>query len=409
MYYIWPTMFRKIFQNRNLTLLWLGQILSQSGDSIYQIGLLWLVLELSDSKSITGMVAMASYLPSVILSLIAGVIADRLNRKRIMLASDLLRFFLILTIPAVYLTGLLSPLFLGINAFIIAIAATFFNPSRDSFIPQIVPREGLLRANSLIQTSWQMALVIGPALAGMFLHYLGNINLFTACSLTYLLSFASLVFIKPKNEIPTNTKRPPGITEVKEGLVYAVKNPVIFPLLLITIADNIFIMGPAIVGTPVFIKETLGLEAEAYAFIMSCYAVGMLAGTGLLITFGGKFKKGAILLTGMFLDGITFVPLLWSRSLTSMAVIIIIHSMAIPMLTVSRPSLIQNIVPDNMRGRAFAMVNMAVVGMSAVSSGLAGLALEYITAPTLFFIIGIGGGLCGVIGWIFAKDLRSTP
>ena len=76
---------QKIFQNRNLALLWLGQMASQSGDSIYQIGLLWLVLELSGSTSVTGMVAMASYLPAVLFSLVAGVAADR-NRRRVMRA-----------------------------------------------------------------------------------------------------------------------------------------------------------------------------------------------------------------------------------------------------------------------------------------------------------------------------------
>jgi len=86
---------QKIFQNRNLALLWLGQMASQSGDSIYQIGLLWLVLELSGSTSVTGMVAMASYLPAVLFSLVAGVTADRNDRRKIMLVSDAFRFFLI--------------------------------------------------------------------------------------------------------------------------------------------------------------------------------------------------------------------------------------------------------------------------------------------------------------------------
>lgn len=382
---------------------------SQSGDSVYQIGLLWIVLELTGSSSATGLVAMASYLPAMLLSLFAGVAADRGHRRQIMLISDGIRFGLVLLIPALYLLGMLEPFFLGANAFLLAIAATFFNPARDAFIPEIVPKEGLIRANSLIQTSWQFALLLGPAIAGGLLHYLGNIHLFVACSFTYLFSFIFMLFIRSGGKVFSSSKSSPGMKEMKDGLVFALRNPVIFPLLLLTAADNMFIMGPAIVGSPVFVKQTLGLGAEAFALIMACYATGMLIGSSGLFVIGGRFKRGQILLTGMVLDGITFIPLYFAESLVTAGIIIVIHSLAVPMMTVSRSSLIQDMVPVDMTGRIFAMVNLSVVGMTALSSGLAGFALEFMEAPTLFLVIGIGGGLCGVVGWIFAKGLRESP
>jgi DHA3 family macrolide efflux protein-like MFS transporter len=401
-------LFQRIFQNRNLALLWLGQMVSQSGDSIYQIGLLWLVLELSRSTSVTGLVAMASYFPAVLLSLFAGVAADRGDRRKIMLISDAARFILVLLVPLSFLFGLLDPAFLGINAFAIAIAATFFNPARDAFIPQIVSKDGLLRANSLIQTSWQFALLLGPATAGGLLHYLGNVQLFTACSLAYLFSFVFLFLIRQHRHSPLTSRRPTGLSEVKEGLQFALRHPVIFPLLLITIGNNLLIMGPAIVGTPVFVKEILRLDAKAYAMIMACFAIGMLLGSGALFLFGGRFKKGQMQLAAMVLDGITFIPLYFVKSLLATIIIVVIHALAIPLLTVSRTSLIQDIVPSHMTGRIFALINLSVVGMSAISSGLAGFALEFVQAPTLFLLTGIGVGLCGALGWIFAKHLRAT-
>ncbi len=90
---------------------------------------------------------------------------------------------------------------------------------------------------------------------------------------------------------------------------------------------------------------------------------------------------------------------------SAQAVYSVCHSVVIPLLMVSRASIIQEIVPSHMTGRIFSLVSMAVVGMSAVSSGIAGVVLEFITAPQLFLIIGITGGMCGVIGWIFARDL----
>ena len=403
-----PFTLRKIFQNRSLTCLWIGQMVSQSGDSIYQIGLLWLVLELSGSESITGLVAMAAYLPALLLSLPAGVAADRYDRRRIMLSADAARTLIVLAVPVAYLLGLLSPATLGLNAFAVAIAATFFNPARDAVIPQIVPRQGLMRANSLIQTSWQFSLLLGPALAGLLLHYVGKIHLFTVNSFAYLLSFIFILFIRP-GTVPVKTdKKKPGFHEIHAGLKWTIRHPVILPLLLITIADNLFIMGPAIVGTPVLVKKELGLGAEAYALIQACYAVGMLLGTAGLITLGSRFKKGRVLLVGMMLDGLTFIPIYFVNSLGQLAVIIVIHSLAIPLLTVSRTSLIQSIVPGEMTGRIFALVNLSVIGMSALSSGASGFALENWGARWVFLVIGSGGTLCGILGWLLARKLRES-
>ena len=397
---------RKLFQTRDLTLLWAGQVISQSGDSIYLIGLLWLALELSASKTVTGLVAMSAYLPAMLFALAAGVAADRYDRRRVMLAADAVRAVAVLGIPLAALLGRLSPALLAADAFAIAIAATFFNPARDAVIPQIVPREGLLRANSLVQTSWQLAMLLGPAAAGVLLHRVGNIHLFTADAGAYVFSFLCILLLRPRSQPAPTEERKPGLHEVLEGLRYVLRQPVILPLLLITVADNLFIMGPAIVGTPVFIKDVLSGRAQDYALIQACYAVGMLAGTAWLVTFGGRIRKGKLLLVGMFLDGITYVPYFFVRSLPLLAAATIVHAMAIPLLTVPRASLIQGIVPQRMTGRVFALVSLAVTGMSAVSSGITGVVLEWVPAPTLFLAIGLSGALCGVLGLALMKDLR---
>jgi len=407
------TLIKRIFQNRNLGLLWFGQMASQSGDSIYQIGLLWITLELTGSESVTGLVAMASYLPAVILSLLAGVVADRFNRLRVMIFADATRLLLVLAVPMLALFDGITPLFLGINAFAIAIAATFFNPARDAIVPQIVPEARLVRANSLIQTSWQLSMLIGPGIAGWVLFYFGKIPLFWAAAATYALSLGTILAMRvssPKSAL-AEVKEPSSRiswADILHGLRFAVRHKVIGPLLLITIADNIFIMGPAIVGTPVFIKNDLRLGADSFALIEGCYAIGMLIGTGLLLGLGKHLPKGKVLLVGMVLDGITFIPIFWVESLLALEITIIVHSLAIPMLTVTRASLIQSLVPREMTGQIFALVNIAVVGMSAISAGLAGIALEAFGARYLFFSIGIGGGLCGVAGWIWARELRAS-
>ena len=184
------------------------------------------------------------------------------------------------------------------------------------------------------KTSWQISLLLGPAIAGVLLHYFGNVHLFSACSSAYLFSFVLVFFIRPVRKFSGSAKGTTGLKEVKDGLLFALRHSVIFPLLLITIADNLLIMGPAIVGTPVFVRETLGLNATAYAIIMSSFAVGTLIGSGGLFLFGGRFKKGHLLLTGMIWDGFTFIPLYFIESLSTAVILVTIHAIAIPLLVV---------------------------------------------------------------------------
>jgi len=389
-------------------MLWLGQVISQSGDSIYQIGLLWLVLELSGSETVTGFAAMASYLPSMFLALFAGALADRGSKRKVMLTADLLRFAIVLFLPFAAFFQWLSPTVLTINAFALACAAVFFYPARDALLPKIVPTNQLMRANTMIQTSWQFSLLLGPAVAAILLQWFGKVHLFTVDALFYLGSFACILAMKVPHEETRKLPSDFGMSDIISALKFALKHPILLPLLLLTITDNLFIMGPANVGTPVFVKKELLRGAGAYASTEVAYAIGMITGTLVMLWIGKRVPKGKLLLMGMFLDGLTFIPMLWVHSLLALQITFVVHSMAIPFLMVPRASLIQEITPRELTGRVFAMIAIAVVGMTALSSALTGIALSFYSARIVFFTIGIGGALCAVVGWIFAKSLREA-
>ena len=197
-----------------------------------------------------------------------------------------------------------------------------------------------------------------------------------------------------------------GMKDIKDGLKFTAKHPVLLPLFLITIADNLFIMGPATVGTPIFVKTELGLGAGAYASTEFCYAIGMMISTALMLAIGHKFRKGRMLLWGIVLDGVTFVPIYFVHSLWQLQLVFIIHSAAIPLLMVPRAALIQEIVPNELTGRIFALVQIAVVGMSALSAAATGYAMQSWGSRWVFAVIGVGGVLCGAAGALFSKQLK---
>jgi MFS family permease len=410
--------FRRIFVNQNILLLWCGQIVSQSGDCIFRIGLLWLLLEMTGSKSLTGLVAMAAYLPSLLFGLYSGALVDRFDRRRVMLFADAGRAAVVLLIPLVWALDGLSAVTLGVLTFALASLTTLFIPARDTLVGRLVETDRRLTANALIQTSWQYALFLGPAVASVVLWLAGELHLFTVDSITFLVSFCFIYRIRtsPGSTAETAAATAPGGPlraalkdswgDVKVGLRYAWRDRRVRGLLLITAVDNLFLMGPAIIGVPLFVREVLHLGAFSYAVLQVAHAIGMVAGTVLVARYGRHFRKGHIVLWGIILDGLTFFPLLWVDTFWGTFAVLAVHSMAIPMIIVPRPTIIHDIVPAEMQGRVFSMISVAVVGFTAVSISAAGLIAEVVPVNVMYAGTAVLAASTGAVGWLI-KEFRN--
>lgn len=403
--------FQRIFINKNIFYLWIGQIISQSGDSIFEIVLLWLLLDLTGSNAAAGLVGMSAYLPTLLFGVFSGVLVDRFDRRRVMLVADVVRAGIVLLVPLLYALDGLNGLVLGVLTFALASFNTLFNPARDVLVGELIQPRDRLTANAMIQTSWQYAFFIGPAAAGVLLSIVGQIHLFNLDALTFLLSFYFIYKIKvPSTAPPPKTG---GIREefgkswadVVEGLRYAWKDRRIRALLLITAVDNLFLMGPAIMGAPIFIREVLKEGAESYAFVQVAVAVGMVVGTVLIGRYGGRFRANHIILWSIIFDGLTFVPLLWVETFHAMFITICIHAMGIPMIIATRPTIIQNIAPPEMQGRIFSMISVAVFGFTAISIAATGIVSEVIPINIIYGAIGLIAAGTGAAGWLI-KDFR---
>jgi DHA3 family macrolide efflux protein-like MFS transporter len=177
----------------------------------------------------------------------------------------------------------------------------------------------------------------------------------------------------------------------------------LFWIILITALNNFFIMGPAVVGTPLLIKAVWNGSGQDFAFIESSYGVGMLLATIVVYRFAAKYKKGTWLMLGLIYDGLSFIPLFWVGKVGIdpfwlSLIIIFVHSLGIPFIQVTRTSLVHSVVPGNMQGRVFSMINLAVVGMMSISVAVTGIVAEWISPGTIFLVIGIGAALSGFIG-----------
>ena len=382
--------------NKNLPLLWSAQTISQAGDSIYQLALLWLVLDMTNSSIITGIVAMSAYLPALIFGLYAGVFSDRFNRLHLMIFSNGGQAIVVLMIPLFLWYGYDNVWMICGLAFIRSCFNTFFQPAFNSFIPMLFPSNRLVRINTILATSGQLAWMMGPFLAGILLTMVSLPSLFLVDSISFLIGIGLLLFIKKPTHIQSVENHSHWV-ELKRGLLYLYKNKPIFWMMNITFINNLCIMGPAIVGLPILVRNTLDGSASDFAFVEGSMAVGALFGSFLVSKLNGKILNGKIWGIGLFLDGITYTLIYWVSSVEMAMVMLFFHGIGIPLIMVSRTSIIQVHNPNKFHGRLFSIVHLGVVGTTAISAGLVGIITSIISVKLLFIGIGIGAAFCGII------------
>ncbi|MFQ6611644.1 MAG: MFS transporter [Fidelibacterota bacterium] len=385
---------------QNVLILWLAQLISGMGDAIYQIALMWLVLDLTGSAVITGLVAMSAYLPAMLFGLYAGVLTDRYNRMGIMIISNISQALTVGVIPIIIAWGFNDAILIGLLAFIRSSFSTLFPPAFNAFIPTLVKKEQLVKVNSFLTTSAQMAYFLGPALAGLLLGLIHLQYLFVFDAISFMFAIALLVLVTKPGLSPPNRNQLHPWDELKSGIKYVFNHQFLGFLLSLTIVNNLFIMGPAIVGTPILVKQALNGTAKEYAFVEAGLALGMLIGSALVFKIGSVFKNGILLTIGMVLDGLTYSIFYFANSVSTVFFLIIMHGIGIPMITISRTAIIQKQAPNNFHGRIFSMVHLAVIGMTALSSAMTGILASMIDIRIIFMFIGLGAAACGFIGLI---------
>lgn len=390
---------------RGVWLLLSAQIASQMGDAAFAVLLLWSVLGMTDNKAVVGAVATLNYLPILLFGMIGGLAADRFPRRGLMVASDGARALVALSVPVLGRFGLLDPWVLAAAGFSLFTASAFFNPARDAYIPSLVEKEDLVRANALIQVSVPMGWLFGPALCSLFLAWVSPEDLMGGVGLLFLVS---VIFLLALPGFPALVRESaPAVKAVWEGLSAAWRDVRLRWLLVLTAVDNLFIMGPAIVGTPLLVKGPYGGTGSDYALLEVSLAAGVFLGLPLTAWLNRRMGQGKVLIAGIFLDGITYLPLLWIDHLWAAGLAIGLHGISIPLITVTRSSLIGRIAPPEQLGRIFALIGITVLGLTAASSGLTGLVATVVPVKVIFGAIAVGAALCAPVAWM-SKAFREV-
>lgn len=394
---------KTLFRNTNFMLLFLGGLVSRIGNGIHYIGLVWYILELKGSGFAVGMVLMLSTLPGVILGPFSGVLVDRYNRKKIIVWMDIVRGLITLLMGLMVLSQAMNYTYLILGTVLLGVCGTLFNPAVSASIPNIVEDQHLTKANSFEHMSMNLTGVIGPAFGGILLAIYGVAGVFIINGLSFLLSAFSEAFIKfPPRKITQNGGKADLLREMKEGAIFIYHNKALFHLMFACLFANFLYSGTFVVGMPLIAKKFLDASAQEFGMMQAAWPVGAALG-GLLISVLSEFKKIFKVFTislsiqtiFFFMIGIVALPLLISQLGITRAMILIIGLLVLGGVCnafVNIPILVvfQRMIPDDKRGRIFALTGTISQGLVPISIGLAGLISEIIIPAYLFIFGGIG-------------------
>lgn len=416
--------FREVLFTKNFFSLWTGQIISEFGDRLNQMALIALVYQ----KSPGSVMAMAKLfffvvIPVFIIGPVAGVYVDRWDRKKVMVISDILRGLLVLLIPLFVWLDLMIPVY--ILVFLIFSAQRFFLPSKLALIPAIVAKEKLMVANSLSNTTRMIATILGFAIAGFIVNWIGAMWGFYLDAVSYFISAALISVIsvpkekwqKVKEEITMAQKvveksiRKNLWQEIVEGFSHMVKTG---SMKIVTTTLFILMAGAGAVFCViiVFIQESFGSVTQDLGVFGVFLGAGLFAGTVVYGKIGEKMSRIRTIFMCFALSGFAIALFaLYSKGdplfVLGGLLISLVGAVVAPIFTCNN-TLIHMLVPDEVRGRIFSSLEAVM--------HLAFLVLMLFTAymakffDNLYILVTCGGvfALLGVIGYIYAVKNKIT-
>jgi DHA3 family macrolide efflux protein-like MFS transporter len=387
-----------LLKGRDFGFLFAGQAISQIGDGLNKVALLWFVYELTGSALKTTLIGLLQTLPPLVLGPLLGVYLDRWPKKRVMVWVDVARTLLVLLIPLLFAVDVLTLPLLYVLVFVTAVFSTVFGPALASAIPFIVARGELTSANALLQTTTNLGVLIGPVISGLGIALVGAQNVLYANAVTFLISVFCLLPIRIREQ-----RRQPAheatqgalVQELAAGFRFTfIQNRTIFALML---TSGLYTLGMSafVFLLPVVAKQVLHIGPAELGWLWSALGGGMLlSSTWLACTRQGLLSaRFRLLAVSLGIGGLAVCSLgAFQSVLLSAGLVILIGCSSACFMPVVW-SVLQELTPEHMLGRVFTMFSTG--GMASAMAGMGGFGWAADALSTSASLMGVGMTLLG--------------
>jgi predicted MFS family arabinose efflux permease len=375
----------KAFQYRDFRLMWFGACTSSIGTWMQIVAQGWLIYRLSHSAFLLALDQFLGGIPIFLFSLIGGVVADRVERRKILLASQYVQMASAGILTILVATGLVHVWYILCLSFVSGFAQAFGGPAYQALIPTLVEKEDMPNAIALNSIQFNVAVMVGPALAGQALARLGEKWCFGLNALSFLAPIISLSMIRTRY-LPLWTAES-MFSSLKQGIQFARKQSSMEALIILAFFMTALSM-PMRTYIPVFVKDIFHRGPETYGNLLALMGLGSICGSLTIASAGNIRKKGRVALGALACLGAAISGFALSKSLplSEAALVLVGASMMAVFATVN--SLVQLITTNEMRGRVMSVYNFAFRGGMPMGNLLSGWLVPVFTAPVVLTMNG---------------------
>jgi predicted MFS family arabinose efflux permease len=394
----------RAFRHRDFRLFFSGQLVSLVGTWMQSVAQSWLVLELTNSPFRLGLVSALQFAPMLVLSFFAGALADRLPKRRLVLASQSVLFTQALALALLVHFGHVQYWHVAVLALVYGLANTVDMPTRQAFIVEMVGRDDLMNAIALNSAMFNAARIVGPALAGIAIARWGTALAFYLNAASFLPVIVALLAVRAEGRPRAASSRSMA-DEIREGVRYALRTPRVSLTMAMVLAVSGFLFNYNVL-IPLYVRDVLGQDAQGFGLIMATLGIGAVTGAVALAVLGRGRPPVAALAT----------PALLQAASTAALAAVHREALAVPLLLVmgfcgilfmaGSNSTVQLTVPDELRGRVMSLHTLMFAGVTPFGAFLMGSVAEAAGVKAALLVSG-GGGLISVLAllaWWNGRD-----
>src|SRR5712675_2215917 len=396
----WRHTFRAL-RHRNYRLFFWGQLVSLIGTWMQQTAMSWYVYQLTNSKLLLGVVSAVGSAPMMLSSIWGGALADLYPKRSILVATQAAQMICAFLVAAGVWFGFATPSFIIIVAALNGISMGFDMPARQAFTVEMTSREDLLNAISLNSSIVNGARVIGPSVAGLMIGAVGVAMCFFLNGLSFIAVIAGLMMMR----LPLFERKIEIVSAGEhawEGILYSIKHPRVRTILLLFLAVGVFGWSYAVL-MPAFARDVLGRGANGYGVLMSASGTGALIGALVVATYGHLFTARRLALGGVWIFSIALFALSLSRGFYSSLAFLVVVGFGMLLFLSTSNTVLQTIVPDEMRGRVMGVWSLVFGAMIPLGSLEVGTVAHWVGTP---FALAFGAIICAVAALVTLIIIR---
>jgi DHA3 family macrolide efflux protein-like MFS transporter len=396
---------KSLARNSGFLLLWVGQFVSQMGDRLAMVAFPWLVYSSTGSALGTGAVFALYTLPYVLFGAFAGVVIDRFNKRAVMIAADIVRGGLVLLVPFAATRSLAA---VYVLSFVVASASVFFDPCKLAILPDLVAKDRLMRANSLLAVGENLTEIVGYALAGFILAYVSTATAFRIDAVTFAVSAAALMLMRYQAPVRAAAEHAASSfwRELREGLSFLRHH---HALLMNTLMVVAFVAGLGASYPLTFLLAVNVLDAgtQAFGVFEAVIGIGYLVGSLALATLATRIPKGLAMAVGWTAMGVSLVLVAVTTGVWQACIPFAVLGLANAVALIALDTWLQDVIPENLRGRVFGARFTLTQGTYALSVLVGGALAGVFDVRALLIVAGVLMAIPGIAA-LFVRDIRNA-